>query len=63
MGNTLSLMTDFSKGIGLDIIASVKGLGFFEAGSIKTDNTLMQKAEMAGQTLFERIRGSSGIAH
>lgn len=56
MGNTLSLMTDFSKDIGLDVIASVKGLGFFEAGSIKADHALMQKAKMVGQKLFERIK-------
>lgn len=56
MGNTLSLMTDFSRDIGLDVIASVKGLGFFEAGSIKADHALMQKAKMVGQKLFERIK-------
>ena len=57
MGNTLSLLTDFSKDIGLEVIASVKGLGFFEAGSIKTDHALMQNAEMIGQKLFDRIKG------
>jgi len=57
MGNTLSLITDFSKDIGLDVIASLKGLGFFEAGSIKTDRTLIQKAEMIGQNLLDRIEG------
>lgn len=57
MGNTLSLLTDFSEDIGLDVIESLKGLGFFEAGSIKADHTLMQKAEMIGQVLFDRITG------
>ena len=57
MGNTLSLLTDFSKDIGLDVIESVKGLGFFEAGSIKADHDLLQKAEMTGQKLFDRIKG------
>ena len=57
MGSTLSLLNDFSKDIGLDVIASVKGLGFFEAGSIKADYALMQKAEMIGQKLFDRIKG------
>jgi multimeric flavodoxin WrbA len=57
MGNTLSLLTDFSKDIGLDVIESVKGLGFFEAGSIKADHNLLQKAEMTGQKLFDRIKG------
>ncbi len=56
MGNTLSLLTDFSKDIGLDVIESVKGLGFFEAGSIKADHNLLQKAEMTGQRLFDRIK-------
>ena len=57
MGNTLSLLTDFSKDIGLDVIASIKGLGFFEAGSIKADYALTQKAVMVGQKLFESIKG------
>lgn len=55
MGNTLSLLTDFSKDIGLDVVASVKGLGFFEAGSIKMDHCLMEKAEAVGQKLFDHI--------
>ena len=57
MGNTLSLLTDFSKDIGLDVIESVEGLGFFEAGSIKADHNLLQKAEMTVQKLFDRIKG------
>lgn len=57
MGNTLSLLTDFSRDIGLDVIEAVKGLGFFEAGSIKADHNLLQKAEMTGQKLFDRING------
>jgi multimeric flavodoxin WrbA len=56
MGNTLSLLTDFSKDIGLEVLESVKGLGFFEAGSIKADHSLLQKAEMVGQKLFDRIK-------
>jgi len=57
MGNTLSLLTDFSKDIGMDVAASVTGLGFFEAGRIKNDHNLLQTAEKAGQTLFERLKG------
>ena len=57
MGNTLSLLTDFSRDIGLDVIEAVKGLGFFEAGSIKADHHLLQKAEMTGQKLFDRLKG------
>jgi len=57
MGNTLSLLTDFSRDIGLDVIEAVKGLGFFEAGSITADHNLLQKAEMTGQKLFDRING------
>ncbi len=56
MGNTLSLLTDFSKDIGLDVVETVKGLGFFEAGSIKADHRLMEKAETAGQHLFDHIK-------
>jgi len=57
MGNTLSLLTDFCRDIGLDVVEAVKGLGFFEAGSIKADHNLLQKAEMTGQKLFDRIKG------
>ena len=56
MGNTLSLLTDFSNDIGLDVIDSVKGLGFFEAGSIKSDHKLLQRAEMAGQNLVDYLQ-------
>ena len=56
MGNTLSLLTDFSKDIGMDVAASVKGLGFFEAGRIKNDHNLLQTAENAGQNLFDRLQ-------
>jgi multimeric flavodoxin WrbA len=56
MGNTLSLLTDFAKDVGIDVIASVKGLGFFEAGSIRTDHNLLQKAETTGQNLFDRLK-------
>jgi multimeric flavodoxin WrbA len=56
MGNTLSLLTDFSKDVGIDVIDSFSGLGFFEAESIKTDHNLLQKAEIAGQKLFDRLK-------
>jgi multimeric flavodoxin WrbA len=55
MGNTLSLLTDFSMDIGLDVTASLAGLGFFEAGSIKADQDFLQQAQMAGQKLLDRI--------
>ena len=56
LGNTLSLLTDFSKDIGMEVTDSVKALGFFEAGSIKADHNLLQKAELAGQNLFDRLK-------
>jgi multimeric flavodoxin WrbA len=56
MGNTLTLLTDFSKDIGLDVIESLEGFGYFEAGSIKADHHFLQKAEMVGQELFARIK-------
>ena len=57
MGSTLSLLTDFSRDIGLDVIESVEGLGFFEAGSIRADHNLLQKAEKVGQKLFDQLKG------
>jgi len=56
MGNTLSLLTDFSNDIGIDVIASVKALGFFEARSINADQDLLQKAETVGQNLFDHLK-------
>ena len=56
MGNTLSLLTDFSKDIGFEVVASVKALGFFAAGSIKADHELLQKAETAGQKLLDSLK-------
>ena len=61
MGNTLSLLTDFSKDIGIDVIDSVKALGFFEAGSIKADHKLLQKAETVGQNLFDHLVSSETL--
>ena len=56
MGNTLSLLTDFSKDIGLNVIAAEKGLGFFEAGSIRADQSLLLKAETTGQKLLDLMK-------
>jgi len=55
MGNTLTLLTDFSRDIGLDVIESVKGLGFFEAGSIESDQNFLHEAELAGQNLLNKL--------
>lgn len=59
MGNTLSLLTDFSKDIGFNVVASIKALGFFEAGSIKLDHHLLQTAEKVGQKLFDHLNNSA----
>ena len=50
-------MSPLDKDIGLEVIASIKAIGFFEAGRITADHALMQKAEMAGQTLFAQLKG------
>jgi multimeric flavodoxin WrbA len=56
MGNTLSLLTDFSEDLGFEVVESVKALGFFEAGSIMADHDLLQKAGVAGQNLFDHLK-------
>ncbi len=56
MGNTLSLLTDFSRDIGLEVVEAIKGLGFFEAGSLEADHRLLQEAEAAGKKLLARMR-------
>lgn len=56
LGNTLSLLTDFSKDIGLEVVDSISALGFFEAGRIEDDPGFLQKAEMVGQNLLDQLK-------
>ena len=58
MGNTLTLLTDFAKDIGLNVSTSVKALNCFEAGSIEKQKELLSEAESAGQRLLRRITSS-----
>ena len=58
MGNTLTLLNDFSRDIGIEVAASVKALGFFEAGRVGTDAAVLQQALEAGAVLAERIAGA-----
>lgn len=55
MGNTLTLLTDFSRDIGLEVVDSVKALGFFSAGSINTDRAVLQQAKLSGQKLLQHL--------
>jgi len=56
MGNTLALLTDFSRDIGLDVVDSVKAIGFFAAGSVRDDAEVLLQAEAAGQKLAAGLR-------
>lgn len=56
MGNTLTLLTDFSEDLGFEVVESVKAPGCFEAGSITADHDLLQKAAEAGQDLLDRLK-------
>ena len=58
MGNTLSLLTDFAKDIGLDVPESVKALGCFEAGSIQDKQTILEDAESAGERFLQHLKSS-----
>ncbi len=51
MGNTLTLLSDFSRDIGLELKDSIAALGFFEAGSIRNAPELLRRAEDAGKNL------------
>jgi len=51
MGNTLTLLNDFSRDIGLELVKSIAALRCFEAGSIKTDGESLLQAEQVGQAL------------
>ena len=58
MGNTLLLLTNFAKDIGLVVLASVKALNCFEAGSIEKEKEALSEAESAGQDLLRQITPS-----
>ena len=55
MGNTLSLLTDFARDIGLEVSSSIKALGCFEAGSILNNKTVLSQAEAAGHDLLNKL--------
>lgn len=55
MGNTLELLTDFSRDIGLEVVDSVRAPGFFAAGSIRSDPDVLRSAEAAGEQLIRRL--------
>ncbi len=59
MGDTLKLLSAFSEDIGLPVVASVKGLRHFAAGSVLTDAELMRQAEIAGAALSECLKNRS----
>ena len=52
MGNTATLLNDFSHDLGFKLIASLKGLGVFEAGTIQQDSDLAEEAFQAGKRLM-----------
>ena len=58
MGNTLTLLTDFAKDIGMDVPESVKALGCFEAGSIQKKQFLLEEAESAGERFLQRLKSA-----
>ena len=56
MGNTLTLLTDFAKDIGLNVVDSVKALNCFEAGSIEKEKAALTAAEAAGQRFLHQLK-------
>jgi len=58
MGNTLTLLTDFAKDIGMEVPESVKALGCFEAGSIQKEQALLENTESAGERFLQRLKPS-----
>jgi len=55
MGSTLSLLNDFSRDLGIDVVASVKAIGHFDAGSVSEDSAVMEQAERAGRLLAKGL--------
>jgi multimeric flavodoxin WrbA len=56
MGNTLTLLTDFAKDIGLNVVDSVKALNCFVAGSIQKEKAALTDAESAGQRFLQELK-------
>jgi len=59
MGNTLTLLSDFSKDLDLKLLASIPALHCFEAGSIKTQSRTLQLAEQAGEKMLLHLQKES----
>ncbi|WP_319559492.1 flavodoxin family protein [Marispirochaeta sp.] len=55
MGSTLTLLNDFSRDLGIEVVASIKALGHFEAGSVKGDSAVIDQAKQAGRKLAEKL--------
>ncbi|SDZ83335.1 NADPH-dependent FMN reductase [Desulfuromusa kysingii] len=55
MGNTLTLLSDFSRDIGLQLIDSVAALHCFEAGRVRGETTVLEKAEQAGTMMLQAL--------
>jgi multimeric flavodoxin WrbA len=58
MGNTLALLSDFSRDIGLELLNSIAALNCFEAGSIKQSHDVLQQADLAGKKLIEYLHNA-----
>jgi len=56
MGTTLTLLSDFSRDIGLELLDSVAALRCFEAGSIKQERAVLQRAKQAGEKMLQRLQ-------
>ncbi|MFP4407863.1 MAG: flavodoxin family protein [Spirochaetaceae bacterium] len=52
MGNTSDLLSSFAADVGLAVVASVKALGFFEAGSVAYYPATLDSAREAGRKLL-----------
>ena len=57
MGNTLTLLSDFCRDIGLELTDSVAALRCFNAGSVKQEEAALHKAEQAGEKLINALAG------
>lgn len=56
MGDTLNLLTNFSRDIGLELIDSVGVLRCFEARSIQRESVKLQQAEEIGIKLLQYLK-------
>lgn len=59
MGDTLELLQKWARDLAFEVISPIAAVGFFEAGSVRNDRALLERARTAGTAIVERITRAS----